>query len=57
MPNAYVTLLGQGDSTQPLNAQFISRGLSISGQGTVLLKPNPDDSVQTKAPGNYSLIR
>lgn len=57
LPNSYITLLGQGSSNQPLNAQFISRGLSISGQGTVILKPNPDDAVSSPAPGGYALIR
>lgn len=57
LPNSFITLLGQGSSNQPLNAQFISRGLSISGQGTVILKPNPDDSVSSSAPGGYALIR
>ncbi len=57
LPNSYITLLGQGDSNQPLNAQFIARGLSISGQGVVVLRPNPDDAVSSAAPGGYSLIR
>lgn len=57
LPNSFISLLGQGSSNQPLNAQIITRGLSISGQGTVVLKPNPDDSVASPSPGGYSLIR
>ena len=57
LPNSFIVLLGQGSSSQPLNAQFITRGLSISGQGTIILKPNPDDSVASSSAGGYSLIR
>ncbi len=57
LPNSFISILGQGSSNQPLNAQFINRGLSISGQGTIVLKPNPDDAVASPSPGGYSLIR
>jgi hypothetical protein len=57
LPNSFISLLGQGSSNQPLNAQFINRGLSISGQGTIVLRPNPDDAVASPSAGGYSLIR
>jgi hypothetical protein len=56
-PNATVDFSGQATQSQPRNAQFIARRLWLSGQGTLVLRPNPADSVQTPIPGGWSLIR
>jgi Flp pilus assembly protein TadG len=56
-PNSAMTFTGQATQSQPLNAQFISRSLNVSGQGTLNLKPSPEDSIRTPLPGNSSLIR
>jgi len=56
LPNADMVLQGQATQLQALNAQFISKTLNISGQGTLNLKPNPADSVQILQ-ASYSLIR
>jgi hypothetical protein len=56
-PNATVDFSGQASQNQPRNAQFIARRLLLSGQGTLVLRPNPADSVQTPMPGGWSLIR
>jgi hypothetical protein len=52
-----MTFTGQATQSQPLNAQFVSRALNVSGQGTLNLKPSPEDSIKTPLPGNYALIR
>jgi Flp pilus assembly protein TadG len=56
-PNSPMTFAGQAVQSQPLNAQFISRALTISGQGTLNLKPNPDDAVVTPLTGISVLVR
>jgi hypothetical protein len=56
-PNATVDFSGQATQNQPRNAQFIARRLWLSGQGTLVLRPNPADSVQIPLPGGWSLIR
>jgi hypothetical protein len=56
-PNATVDFSGQATQTQPRNAQFIARRLLLSGQGTLVLRPNPADSVLIPLPGGWSLIR
>jgi hypothetical protein len=56
-PNSSMTFSGQGTQSVPLNAQFISRTLNVSGQGTLSLKPNPADAITTPIPGGLSLIR
>jgi hypothetical protein len=56
LPNARFTFSGQASQTISLNAQFISRYLSISGQGTLKMKPSVNDSVQTDKP-TWGLIR
>ena len=56
-PNSSMTFSGQGTQSVPLNAQFISRTLNVSGQGTLNLKPNPADSITVPIAGNISLIR
>jgi hypothetical protein len=56
-PNSSMTFSGQGTQSVPLNAQFISRTLNISGQGTLNLKPNPADAITVPIAGNLSLIR
>jgi hypothetical protein len=56
-PNSAMTFTGQATQSQPLNAQFISRTLNVSGQGTLNLKPSPEDSIQTPLKGTASLIR
>jgi hypothetical protein len=56
-PNSAVTFNGQGTQSVPLNAQFICRTLTISGQGTLSLKPNPADSITSSIAGPTALIR
>lgn len=56
-PNSAMTFTGQATQSQPLNAQFISRTLNVSGQGTLNLKPNPADSLVTPLAGTSILIR
>jgi hypothetical protein len=56
-PNSPMTFSGQATQLLPLNAQFISRSLTISGQGTLNLKPNPADAIVTPLVGTSSLIR
>jgi len=57
LPNASALFTGQATQAQPLNAQFVVRALNVSSQGTLILRPNPDDAVATPSPGNVSLIR
>jgi hypothetical protein len=56
-PNSATTFTGQATQTQPLNAQFISRSLNVSGQGTLNLKPNPKDSIVVPIAGTSAIIR
>lgn len=56
LPNATFTFSGQASQLISLNAQFISRYLRISGQGTLKMKPSVNDSVQIPKP-EWSLIR
>lgn len=56
-PNSLMTFTGQADQNQPLNAQFIARGLIVSGQGTLTLRPNLADSITMKFSGTAKLIR
>jgi Flp pilus assembly protein TadG len=56
-PNSPMTFSGQATQTQPLNAQFIARALTVSGQGTLNLKPNPADAVITPVAGTATIIR
>ena len=44
-PNASVTISGGSDSLNPLNAQFVSRTLSLTGNATLYLRPSPYDAV------------
>jgi hypothetical protein len=55
-PNATIVFSGQSSQNIKLNAQFFARKIDMSGQGTLALKPNPRDSVETKKP-SWSLIR
>ena len=57
MPNSPMEFTGQASQQQPLNAQFLARSLNVSGQGTLDLRPNPDDSIVTPLAGDYMLIR
>jgi hypothetical protein len=56
-PNSAMTFTGQATQSQPLNAQFISRTLNVSGQGTLNLRPNPEDAIVTPLTGTSVLIR
>lgn len=45
LPNADpFTISGHGNQTIPANAQFIARKLSVQGQGTLYMRPDPSDS-------------
>jgi hypothetical protein len=50
-------IAGGGSQTNPANAQFVSRTLQVSGNGTILLRPNPNDVVGIPLPTQYSLVR
>ncbi|HEX9683580.1 MAG TPA: hypothetical protein VGA13_10895 [Acidimicrobiales bacterium] len=56
-PNAPVDFNGQANVGQPLNAQFISRFLNMSGLGALNLKPNPHDSVAIPFFASFELVR
>jgi hypothetical protein len=56
-PNSRMEFSGQATQSQPLNAQFLSRTLNVTGQGTLDLRPNPEDSIITPLPGGTMLIR
>lgn len=55
-PNALMKFSGQASQFIDLNAQFVARRLELSGQGTLSMKPNPNDVVETPAP-YFRLIR
>ena len=55
MPNAAFTFAGQGAQYQT-TAQFVSRTLTASGQGTLLIKPDPDRGITIPVVGLH-LIR
>ena len=57
LPNASFLFQGQGTQSQPLNAQFISRSLNVSGQGSLVMRPNPNDSLKVATAGAIALIR
>lgn len=57
LPNASFTFTGQGTQTQPLNAQFLSRRLNVSGQGSLVMRPDPNDSLEVAVVGAIALIR
>ena len=56
LPNATFELAGQALQNVDRNAQFISRKLDMSGQGTLILRPNPNDSITIRT-GISGLIR
>jgi hypothetical protein len=56
MPNALFTFSGNTTISQNLNAQFVSRRLNLSGQGDLIMLPNPNDAVPIPI-GNFALIR
>lgn len=57
LPNAPFTFQGQGTQLQPLNAQFLTRTMDVSGQGSLVMRPKPDDSLKTATVGSIALIR
>lgn len=57
LPNADFTFTGQGTQSQPLNAQFLSRRLNVSGQGSLVMRPNPADALEVTVVGDVALIR
>jgi hypothetical protein len=45
LPNANpFTISGHGNQTIAANAQFVARKLSVQGQGTLYMRPDPNDS-------------
>ncbi len=57
-PNAYPFLLGGGsDNTARQNAQFVARALEVKGNSTVVMQPNPRNSITLPAPAVYLLVR
>lgn len=57
VPNAQLTFSGQASHNVPLNAQFFVRRLHVGGQGTLVMKPDPSDSIKIPIAGSFSLIR
>ncbi len=57
-PNANPFLLGGGsDNTARQNAQFVARALEVKGNSTVVMQPNPRNSITMPAPAVYLLVR
>lgn len=56
-PNATFEFTGQGSQAQPLNAQFFTRTLDLKGQGTLYLRPDPNDAVSTPVLSGFALVR
>ena len=56
-PNASVTISGGSDSLNPLNAQFVSRTLSLTGNATLYLRPSPYDAVTIPLAPSFGLVR
>ncbi len=45
LPNANPFIIsGHGNQTIAANAQFVARKLSVQGQGTLYMRPDPNDS-------------
>lgn len=57
LPNASFTFTGQGTQAQPLDAQFLVRRLNVSGQGSLVMEPDPANALEVEVYGNVSLIR
>ncbi len=58
LPNAQpFTLSGQGTQSNGANAQFVARRLEASGQGTLIMKPNPNDVVTIPGLPTSGLVR
>lgn len=56
LPNAHFAFSGQASQDIKLNAQFISKSLTMSGQGALTLRPNPEDMVAIPY-ADFQLIR
>jgi Flp pilus assembly protein TadG len=59
LPNANPFIIsGHGNQSIAANAQFVARKLSVQGQGTLYMRPNPDDSFTLPViSDSYSLVR
>jgi hypothetical protein len=58
IPNANpFELGGQANADIPFDAQFITRRLAASGQGTITLTPDPRNSVTVPLPPSFGLVR
>ena len=57
MPNCNLSYAGQADGNVPLAAQLLVRTLTMSGQGTLLLQPDPKHSIAVASPGTVQLVR
>ena len=57
MPNCNLTYAGQADGNVPLAAQLLVRTLTMSGQGILLLQPDPKHSIAVASPGTVQLVR
>lgn len=56
--NGQSTFKYAGDTAQTLDqAQFVANRLRFTGQGRIVLSPDPDDSVEFPVPGEFNLIR
>jgi hypothetical protein len=58
-PNANPFVIsGHGNQSLAANAQFVARKLQVKGQGTLYMRPNPDDSFTLPVISDtYSLVR
>jgi hypothetical protein len=59
LPNSNpFTISGHGNQTIAANAQFVARKLSVQGQGTLFMRPDPNDSFTLPLISDaYSLVR
>jgi hypothetical protein len=59
LPNANPFIIsGHGNQTIAANAQFVARKLSVQGQGTLYMRPDPNDSFKLRlSVATFSLVR
>ncbi len=50
-PNATIEFDGQGGQLNRANAQFLSFRLTMKGQGTLVLRPDPAEAIEVPLPG------
>jgi hypothetical protein len=57
-PNAEpFKIAGTSEGSNPANAQFVARRLVVSGNGKLIMRPNPNDAVGIPQPVEFGLVR